>query len=270
MTLKLKLFFLATLLVFISCSSSNDEIEMEKEVVIGNVSKLSYYFPGMSPTTEYMDPNYYFEYDAQNRVVRKNGGKIKLPKETEYTEAFSNKAYTIVTYNGNLITTSAYISNSNGEIFSGKKVFELDNQQRIAKCLVFIVESIVEKELIYQYQANKLVAIVTQYPNGDLNYKNVDRFTYYSDGNLKGIKTVTMQNNVDLVTRQEIEFSNYDKAPNPFKKLNIFDEHFHLSLSKNNPQKKITLEYVGGELASKQEVWWTNQYNADGTLKLFY
>ncbi|MEJ5103593.1 hypothetical protein [Chryseobacterium sp. MYb328] len=270
--MKLKLFFLATiLLAFTSCSSSNDEIETEKEQELGNITKLSSYFPFSYATTELSDPNYYFEYDAQNRVIKKNGMKMRITEGGFDRYFISNKVYTQVTYNGNFITTSNHSSGpGTGFVPLQKKVFELDSKGKIKKCVVFLDENIVERELIYQYQLDKLVAIVTEFPKYNYPNKNVNRFTYYSDGNLKSVKTVTMQNNVDIYIQQEVQFSNYDKAPNPLKKLYIFDEYIHSSLSKNNYQKIVTLKYIDNKLVSQDESSWFNQYNADGTIKLFY
>lgn len=271
--MKFKLFFLATiLLAFTSCSSSNDEIVIEKEQELGNITKLSWYFPFSSPTTEQKDPNYYFEYDAQNRVIKKNGVKFKIPDDTGFNGYFIlDKVYTQVTYNGNFITTSNHSSGSGtGFVPLQKKIFQLDGKGRITKCVVFLDENIIEKELIYQYQFDKLVAIVTEFPMYNYPNKNVKRFTYYSDGNLKSIKTVTMKDNVDIYIQEEVQFSKYDKAPNPLKKLYIFDDYFYLSLSKNNHQKQVTLKYIDNKLVYESESSWNNQYNADGTIKLFY
>ncbi|WP_160137995.1 hypothetical protein [Chryseobacterium sp. c4a] len=260
-----------------SCSSSNDEIEteqkQEKEIVVGNVNKVSWYFPFMYPATEQNDPNYYFEYDTQNRVSKKVGGYISAAQETGFVYVLSNRAYTNVIYNNNLITATDYVSSSNGVNVTllKKKVFEIDNQGRIVKCTVFNKLNTAYEELIYHYDnSGKLTERLT-HPPGSTYYDLVDRFTYDNNGNLINAKTSYLYNDVEVKTKSEVQFSNYDNVPNSFKKFGIFDEFLNISLSKNNPQKRFTMSYNENTgQTTEVNVTWTNQYNADGTLKVFY
>lgn len=276
--MKTKLLFFATLLAFTSCSNNDDEVSIEVSQPVSQApNKISYTFPLMAQSSPGKDPNYYFEYDGQGRVIKKIGGIMTFPSSTGGGSVFSNSIYTTVSYNGNTAIIGTYSSDFNVKL--NKRSFEFDSQGRVVKSVIDSPYPEWEKHLTYTYDnAGKLVEISTQLPNmpyiptdpNDYILTYIDRFTYDTSGNLQKVVATERRNNVDFLVLQETEFGNFDTAQNPFKRLALFDEYFYLSLSKNNPQKKITRYSQPGGGFSYNTQEWTNQYEPNGNLKLFY
>lgn len=276
--MKTKLLFFATLLAFTSCSNNDDEVSTEvSQPVSQKPDKISWTFPLMAQSSAGSDPNYYFEYDGQGRVIKKIGGIMTFPGSTGGGSVFSNTIYTTVSYNGNTAIMGTYSSDFNVKL--NKRSFEFDSQGRVVKSVIDSPYPEWEKHLTYTYDnAGKLVEISTQLPNmpyfpndpNDYILTYIDRFTYNASGNLQKVVATERRNNVDFLVLQETEFSNFDAAQNPFKTLTLFDDYFYLSLSGNNPQKKTTKDFQPGGGFSFNTREWTNQYDSNGNLKLFY
>lgn len=280
--MKLKLFFFATLLAFISCSNSDDEVTTEvTQPVTANTSKVSWNFPILSQPIAGNELNYIFEYDAQGRVTKKIGGKVEMSAGTGYSSFYSKSVYTTVTYTGNIAIMKNYSSDPSFNVQLQERRFEFDNQGRVFKLIIPQVNnSDMDRYLTYSYDTSgKLTEILTQYPNTpydpadpeDYIFTYVEKFSYNTLGNLEKATKTEKHNNIDAYVTNEMTFDNFDSAQNPFKNLGIFEDYFYFSLSKNNPQRRISKEYTpySSEFFLNQSNW-TNQYNSDGSLKLYY
>ncbi|AZA91432.1 RHS Repeat [Chryseobacterium nakagawai] len=280
--MKFKSLLLATLLVMASCSD-NDEmpIDNSQQTVTENTSKISWNYPVLSPVFNELEQNYIFEYDSQGRVSKKVGGKLELSGSTGFSYAYSKSVYTMITYTGNTAIMKNYSSDPSFNVQLKERRFEFDNQGRVIKLVIPEVNnSYMDKYLTYTYDASgKLIEILTQYPNvpydptdpQDYILTYVEKFIYNNSGNLEKATKTQKHNNVDAYITNEITFDNFDSAQNPFKNLGIFEDYFYFSLSKNNPQRRISKEYqpYSSEFFLNQSNW-TNQYNTNGRLKLFY
>lgn len=280
--MKFKSLLLATLLVMASCSD-NDEmpIDNSQQTVTENTSKISWNYPVLSPVFNELEQNYIFEYNSQGRVSKKVGGKLELSGSTGFSYAYSKSVYTMITYTGNTAIMKNYSSDPSFNVQLKERRFEFDNQGRVIKLVIPEVNnSYMDKYLTYTYDASgKLMEILTQYPNvpydptdpQDYILTYVEKFIYNNSGNLEKATKTEKHNNVDAYITNEITFDNFDSAQNPFKNLGIFEDYFYLSLSKNNPQRRISKEYqpYSSEFFLNQSNW-TNQYNTNGSLKLFY
>ncbi|MGR3855658.1 hypothetical protein [Chryseobacterium indologenes] len=280
--MKFKSLLFATLLVIASCSD-NDELPVDhsQQTIAENTSKISWNYPVLSPAFNGLEQNYLFEYDAQGRIIKKIGGKLEHSGGTGFPYAYSKSVYTAVTYTGNTAIMKDYSSDPGFTVQLKERRLEFDNQGRVIKVVIPQVNnSYMDKYLTYTYDASgKLTEILTEYPNipydptdpQDYILTYVEKFIYNTSGNLeKAIKT-ERHNNIDAYITNEITLDNFDSAQNPFKKLGIFEEYFYFSLSKNNPQRKISKEFkpYSSEFFLSQSNW-TNQYNSDGSLKVFY
>ncbi|REC48258.1 hypothetical protein [Chryseobacterium pennipullorum] len=280
--MKFKSLLLAALLVMASCSDNEElPVDHSHQTIIENTSKISWHYPVLSPVVNGLEQNYMFEYDAQGRISKRVGGVLELSGSTGYPNAYSKSVYTMVTYTGNTAIMKNYSSDPSFNVPLKERKLEFDNQGRIIKLIIPQVNnSYMDKYLTYTYDASgKLTEILTQYPNApydptdpqDYILTYVEKFMYNSSGNLeKAIKT-EKHNNIDAYITNEIIFDNFDAAQNPFKNLGIFEDYLYFSLSKNNPQRKISKGYTpySSEFFMSQSNW-TNQYNSDGSLKLFY
>ncbi|SHL17742.1 hypothetical protein [Chryseobacterium polytrichastri] len=280
--MKLKLLFFATLLAFTSCSNNDDEVTTDiTQPVNGNTGKVSWNFPNLSQPSAGNELNYTFDYDAQGRVTKKIGGKLELSGSTGFSYFYSKSVYTTISYTGNMAIMKNYSGDTSFSVMLEERKFEFDNQGRVIKLIIPQVNNVyMDKHLTYTYDTSgKLTEILTQYPNipydptdpADYILTYVEKFTYNNSGNLeKAIKT-EKHNNIDAYVTNEIIFDNFDSTQNPFKSLGIFEDYFYFSLSKNNPRRKISKEFkpYSSEFFLNQSNW-TNQYNSDGSLKLFY
>lgn len=280
--MKFKSLLLATLLVMASCSD-NDEmpIDNSQQTVTEKTNKISWNYPVLSPVFNELEQNYIFEYDSQGRVSKKIGGKLELSGSTGFPYAYSKSVYTMVTYTGNTATMKNYSSNPSFNVQLKERRFEFDNQGRVIKLVIPQVNnSYMDQYLTYTYDASgKLIEILTQYPNApydpndpqDYILTYLEKFIYNNSGNLEKATKTEKHNNVDEYITNEITFDNFDSAPNPFKNLGLFEDYFYFSLSKNNPQRRISKEYqpYSSEFFLNQSNW-TNQYNTNGSLRLFY
>lgn len=280
--MKLKLLLFSTLLALASCSNNDDEITTEvTQPVTTNTSKISWGFPALSEPTAGNELNYTFEYDAQGRVTKKVGGKVELSGGTGYSFFYSKSVYTTISYTGNTAIMKNYSSDPSFTVKLEERKFEFDSQGRVIKLIIPQVNnSYMDRYLTYTYDnSGKLTEILTQYPNvpydpndpADYIFTYVEKFTYNNSGNLEKATKTEKHNNIDAHVTNETTFDNFDSAQNPFKSLGIFEDYFYFSLSKNNPQRRISKEYqsYSSEFFLNQSNW-TNQYNSDGSLKLFY
>ncbi|MCS3532328.1 hypothetical protein [Chryseobacterium sp. JUb7] len=280
--MKLKLFLLATSLALTSCANNDDGVTTEiNQPVAVNANKISWNFPNLSQPSSGNDFNYTFEYDTQGRVIKKMGGKLQLSGSTGFSSVYSKSIYTTITYTGNTATMKTYSSDPNFNVQLQERRFEFDHQGNVTKLIIpEISNQYLEKHLTYTYDSSgKLTQILTEYPNmpydpsdpDDYIWTDIEKFSYNNSGNLEKATKTEKHNNIDAYVTNEVTFENFDSAPNPFKNLGVFEDYFYFSLSKNNPKRRISKEYkpYSSEFFLNQSNW-TNQYNQDGSLKLFY
>ena len=283
--MKIKFICMLALLILSSCSNNNndDEVgtEQVKEIQGKSISKLSWTFPILSEPIGGNDPNYYFEYNSDGKLVKKIGGTLLPAGSTGVPPIITDKIYTSVVYNGNTATTANYSSDSSINPQLNERLFEFDNHSRVIKAVIYFPYNPEwEKHQIYNYDGSgKLVSIETQLPNmpyiptdpNDYILTYMEKFTYDNTGNLLKATTTERRNNIDVFIKKELVFSNYDTADNPFMSLRILEDYFYFSLSKNNAQKMvITQRNENSNQYSTNEKTWTNQYDAEGNLKVSF
>ncbi|MCP1302106.1 hypothetical protein NK356_23305 [Chryseobacterium sp. S0630] len=274
--MKLKLIFVMTmLLVITSCSKDDDilEIDTPHQIITDRPAKISASFPKLnSVTLAGIDKNYTFEYDSEGRVLKRNG-YISIGNEM-YPDSFFNDPYTRISYTGNTATMKNYKTSIIDE-----RNFEFDNQGRIIKLNIpSVTNAAKDKRITYSYNTvGKLTEALTEFPNAAYNPANpndyiltyVEKITYDNVGNVEKAITTEKHNNVDIYITKVVEFSQYDTAPNPFRKLGVFAEYFYFTLPTNNFNRMVTKMYNSGNLGTTYIGAWNNSYNLDGTVKLF-
>ena len=108
---------------------------------------------------------------------------------------------------------------------------------------------------------NQIVNKLTYCDNCSVDMTWNTTFTYSVDGNLALSKTIFIDKNNNITDTITEEFSNYDKSPNSFKILRIFDDTFLRSLSENNYKKSFS---IGTENWNNE---WEFNYDSCGNLK---
>jgi len=159
----------------------------------------------------------YFEYDANNQIIFRNGGIYdgNLDPSTGYKYRFSDKIYDKLTYEVNKIIIEKKSSSSDIEIPLFKRTFYLDQQNRVIQKIIETTSPSVKDTIDYEYNpSGKLV-----YLSSRNIYFPKESFFYYNDSM-----------NLDSIVTKEY----YDNASNPTKNLSFFEEIFNRSLSNNN------------------------------------
>lgn len=270
--------FLVIIILFLLSCRSDEVVNIEQELMptkinfaITNPLEL-----GNSST----DNNFEFQYDNQQRLIKKIGGFIPLSGSTGFSGFFSKNVATQIVYENNLATVSEISLDTNLTLTPNRRIFTITNNQITEKYIPSTVTTNTwnNKKLVYKYLSNQLSEIVTSYP--DMPYDPNDPYDYiltYSDkfefnnsGNLTKITKIEKHNDIIYGGKTEITFGNYDTAKNPFKKLYLLDDSFYRSLSKNNYRLMQQKVYDNNNnVVSFSENSWDFKYDSSGNLILY-
>ncbi|MFP3593061.1 hypothetical protein [Chryseobacterium sp. SIMBA_038] len=251
-----KIFYLLFALSVMSCGS-DDDIVSENQQQTADLSPekaLVHYmeFPKIVP----LSPSYYtFNYE-NDRLIKMNG-------KMEQNGFFSPDAYRTLSYNNNKVELK-YSDNSYTTL-----VYTMENGKPKKSELYIDNELVTSKS--YTYESNKVMVYEDTYN------KNKEVFiTYLFDSNQNLIKSEKLEKagGVDK-TLTTTNYSNFDQAKNPFKKLSLINDNlYEKSLSINNYRKVEGTVYQfynpnqfpPGSFNSQ----WTYQYDNNGQVLLYH
>ncbi|MDV2446059.1 hypothetical protein CMU93_00910 [Elizabethkingia anophelis] len=278
------LFYLLPIFILLfSCRNSDNEsdIKNEQEILVKKIS-LTFITVGNNneiPSSE-NNKHYTFEYDSNNRLIKKNGMMFLMSSSTGYGYYFFVKeASTVIEYNGKSATLKSISSDPNFTISEYREDFILNNSNQIVEKNIPYKNSMANKKIKYLYDGKVLIKRETTYPNRsydpslswDYIETIVEDFIYDSNNNLQKIVTTSHKTgNVNSITKtKEIIFGDYDTSKNPFVKLGILNDYFERSLSKNNFRSRSEISYnIDGTPSDKSENNWTFMYDTKGNLIL--
>lgn len=239
-------------LLNLSCSSDNidnDVIELVDNFYIQSYHTAYVQFDHSWYTLPDSDKLVKLEYDNQNRMNKKIGGMIQTSVAwSSVAWLLTDSIYTDFEYVGNKIhlieKTSPY---SNIHIPENKTTNVLDNDNKIIQKIIFKEKNNIQisnyDTINYTYDNyGKLISYLKT--STDV-YQNISRRNleksdiYYSNENVDSIITISSTKYSDLPyikynLKETKKFGGYDSAQNPFRKLQLFEETFNRSLSKNN------------------------------------
>ena len=278
------LFYLFPIFILLfSCRNSDNEsdIKNEQEFLVKKIS-LTFITVGHNneiPSSE-NNKHYTFEYDSNNRLIKKNGMMFQISSSTGYGYYFFVKeASTVIEYNGKSATLKNISSDPNFTISEYREDFILNNSNQIIEKNIPYKNSMANKKIKYFYNGKVLIKRETTYPNRSYDPSEswdyietiIEDFIYDSNNNLQKIVTTSHKTgNVKSVNKiKEITFGNYDTSKNPFVKLGILNDYFERSLSKNNFRSRSEISYnIDGTPSDKSENNWTFMYDTKGNLIL--
>lgn len=288
------------LAVNFSCSTEDDGNEFqehEKEEIVDDFFIESYTFWFNQPLGDgaifNSDQLVTFKYDENNRIIKRYGGTTRASANSGFGGSFYDSIYIDLSYSENKIHLQEIISPSLGDYGGNPReetIIELDDRGRMVRKMNFNKGNTPEKDTTtYFYQDDKLVSFIKTsnwvHRSGKYELRNKEEANlYYSEtDNLDSIVSIYSVKDKDysytaLIKQTTKHFSGFDVAENPFRKLNIFKETFHRSLSKNNftEYRETSREYyyrysyystptlgpVREDLYSK----WTYAYDENGEL----
>jgi len=254
-----KIFYLLFALSVMSCGS--DDIVSENQQQTADLSPekaLVHYmeFPKIVP----FSPSYY-TFNYENGRLIKMTGKIQEFSNVGYL--FFPEPYRTLTYNDNKVE----LKDSDNAYSTVIYTMESDRPKKS--------ELYIDNELVttksYTYESNKIMVYEDTYN------KNKEVFiTYLFDSNQNLIKSEKLEKSGGAdKTLTTTNYSNFDQAKNPFKKLSLINDNlYEKSLSINNYRKVEGTVYQfynpnqfpPGSFNSQ----WTYQYDSNGQVLLFH
>ncbi|TYA54785.1 hypothetical protein [Formosa maritima] len=187
-----------------------------------------------------------FEYDDSNRISKRHGDILYTGSGSGGGGYLHDSLYTDLVYTNNKIHLERKVLPFMGyEIPENETIIELDAHNRMIKKIRFQENDYPERDTTnYTYSNGKLMSFVKTSNRvstiGDWSVRYYQESNlYYTNDNLDSIVTIYSgkESSVPytILSKKETKyFSGYDTAENPFRKLQIFEETFNRSLSKNN------------------------------------
>lgn len=176
--------------------------------------------------------NFKLEYNSKGQIIRRVGGV--------YNDNFRDMTY----FSDNVYDSIAYISDTIRilNIYGEPRNYGTYRQLQMKTDIVlsdngnFKVkyrDDGLTTSYIYN-EKNQIFNTISIYSDGfaeeEMTWNTT--YSYSADGNLTSYKLIFKTSS--LCDTSITTFSNYDKAPNPFKLLQVFDDTFIRSLSENN------------------------------------
>lgn len=257
----------------VSCSSNGDDPENGTDPLVKQMKYEGAYLE-QTPVNS-SEINFNFEYDNSSRLTKKVGGYVDLSSSTGFGKFFTNEIYTSLIYTNNKVTVENFDTSDIYNVAKNSIYYTLNSSNLIEEKEIPNSLVVTSRKLIYKYSNGKLVEIVTTYPNmvyypdDETDYVLTYSEKFYYDANDNLIKTEYFEqhNGKDEGRKVVRTFEDYDASYNPFKRLQLLEEYFYRSLSKNNFRKYTETTYYYGDV-SKNETAWTFTYDAQGNIIL--
>ncbi|KAA9327366.1 hypothetical protein [Adhaeribacter soli] len=271
-----KYLFFALIILTLGCKKEQDEIkpqpDLQPEPVPLFLKPEKYLMPYMlyANWTMYSSemPIVTLEYDARGNVIKRNGGLLPINPNSGYDGIYSPGVYEEVKYFQNEILITQADTFKNLNVYPNPKRIFLDQQNRIQKTIKeTTIYNTSYDTVFYYYTGDKLTSTV--YPKYPATLTK--HFIYNHAGNLIQTNAIYFNKYLNDTMYTETEtFTNYDNAPNPLKRLGIFDELFYRSLSQNNFRSYsfVRIDKYGYIMKSNNRNW-QFKYDSSGNIILY-
>ncbi|WP_140418647.1 hypothetical protein [Pedobacter sp. AJM] len=272
----IKFLFIGIFLV--SCAKTENSIQKDpfNEPLIKKM-RTNVFYPGSSLYNNNPDFTFNFEYDTYSRLIKKIGGDLTIPISSGNVKVFTDKIYTTLVYSGQNVTVEDFSSSADFSAVLNTKYFTLNDLNQIEKKEIPNENNYLLKKQTFNYSDKHITEIKTFFPNlpyvsTDLNsfiLTYVEKFYYDINGNLIRSEYFRQQNGINKGERIIRTFEDYDNSINPFKRLQLLDEFFYRSLSKNNYRKYTEIHYYNEILGSASTTTWSFNYDGKGQIIIF-
>lgn len=255
-----------------SCSSNEEELENNNpEPLIKQLNFEGSYMSGIPINAS--DINFNFEYDSNTRLTKKVGGYVDVAMGSRYSKRFTDKVYTILIYTDNKVTVENFYDSDIYTVPKSTANYTLNKFNLIEEKQVPNSIAINFKKQFYTYSNGKLTEIVTTFPNmtyypddeTDYILTFSEKFYYDANDNLVKTEFFEQHNGKNEGERIVKTFENYDTSFNPFKRLQLLEEYFYRSLSRNNFRKYTETTYYYNDVSKKESTWGFN-YDKQGNI----
>lgn len=251
--MKKTFYFLFTIVSMISCSN-NDEGSLDNQ----NEPELE----PQKAIVHYMQfPNYYSYGPIYYTFNYENGRLLKMTGKVLQNEMFFPEIVRTLSYSNNQV-----ILNDPDDLYT-KKNYTIENN-RLAKAELYRYDELATSTS-YTYENSKIIVY------GDSYNKNMETITsYFFDANKNLIKSEKLDKSAGINKKlTTTNYSNFDNAKNPFKKLYLINDNFYeKSLSVNNYRKiEGTIYYYDNPNNYPPGVFmsqWNYKYDSNGQILL--
>jgi hypothetical protein len=219
---------------------------------------------GVSPFNQ---PVVTLDYDGVGRVIKRTGDVYYT--NGMYPYSFTKEVFEDVTYSSNKIVITKNKNSEEFFIYPHKKEVYLQHGNIKLTVTTEVLQSYTGVDsVLYYYSQSRLIRTVERNWRVDkddkyLAFEFVKDYTFKSDNleRIDGTKTTSIG---EVYTTVE-KFGGYDDAPNPTKQLQIFNEVFYRSLSKNNfTEYTYEMRDSDNGLLQSQNRYWNLNYGEDG------
>jgi hypothetical protein len=271
-----KILSLVAILFFVSCSKeeSPKETKIESDIQAYNFLYMHYdgsiYFSSVPGSVIDNNGNIKLNYDSNGKVIKRIGGLTPLPSSISggvESYAFSNGVTDDLIYTNNEIKITRNFPNCNG--CSVETKITLDNQSRIIKKIIYKpYPEIPNDTVFYTYNNLGLIDETLKLKGRISRIREKAKFYYNQKQNLDSIVTKKYYDDKPEYSKQVEIFSKYDNAPNPLKKLILFEDTFFRAISKNNyTNYEKNIYSFDNQLSSKETRNWNFKYDDLGNIK---
>ncbi|WP_326982228.1 hypothetical protein VUJ46_18790 [Chryseobacterium sp. MYb264] len=213
-------FFFA--LSIISCSTSDEVLEEQNNLQQEDLQPEKI-LPPYVYTNATFSTGGYFKCIYDNGRLSKIYGKYVKSQTIQFPDTFNSDTFISLTYNNDQVKLE-YSDNSDEFI-----IYETENNRPV-KSELYVYDELVTSTK-YTYESDKIMIYKDTYN------KNREEFiTYFFDSNKNLTKSEKLEKSGGVETKLTVtNYSNFDHAKNPFKKLSLInDNFFEKSLSANN------------------------------------
>lgn len=273
-------------LIVASCSKSKDSLIdpnteaplITKLVALYVITPGLFITPGSDPTgqSEITDIKYTtFVYNEKKKLMKRVGMFFNPPGSTG-SLIFLDQLYTALTYSKNEVIVEDFSSIPNLEILPNTRRFTLNSSNQIITKIIPGNNDFRLKVQTFNYTDNKLSEIITTFPNRHYDADDPDsyiltyseKFYYDANGNLDRTEYFEKhdgENNGERIIRT---FDDFDNSLNPFRRLQLLDDYFYYSLSRNNYRKYSEVHYYNdNDEQGKISIYeWTYSYDTNGQI----
>jgi hypothetical protein len=259
-------------ILFFSCSSNEDDAaDTNSDPLVKQIKFDGATNTGLAINSQ--EINFNFEYDNSKRLTKKVGGYLAISPNTGFDRIFSNKVYTSFVYSNNKATVENFYDSDNYAVAKGTIYYTLNSANLIVEKEVPNSIAINSKKLVYKYSEGKLTEVVTSYPNmtyypddeTDFILTFSEKFYYDAKNNLTKTEYTELHNGKNEGRKIVRTFEEYDTSYNPFKRMQLVEEYFYRSLSKNNFRKYTETSYYHDDV-STNETGWKFVYDNQGNI----
>jgi hypothetical protein len=261
--------------IFITSCSGNEDSSENNVVNEPLITKMNtnVFNPGSLPYNQ-AELIFSFEYNTDLRLTKKIGGFLTVSGSSGYSGLFTDKIYTSLIYTGQNVTVENFSSSLDFTVPLNTKYFTLNYLNQIDKKEIPNSNNYWLKKQTFNYLNNKLIEIKTTLPNmpydptdpNDYLLTYLEKFYYDTNGNLTKSEYFEQHNEINKGEKVIRTFENYDNSYNPCKRLQLLDEYFYRSLSKNNYRKYTERHYNNDVLGLANDTSWAFNYDTNGQI----